>query len=301
MLSQSVDHYLAVRRAAGFKLHNPQRYLHSFVSFASARGDTQVRVDTAIAWATLARTETERTQRLRIVRLFSRFMHAEDTRYERVPEHVFCGHHRRPTPYILTDDELQRLIVQACRLGPPNSLRPHTYSTLITLLAVTGLRPAEALALRFDDLTPDGLVIRETKFRKSRLVPVHGTTQAALERYRQRRCQIAGHDDHLFVSLKRRPLAMVSAARTFRQLLKAAGLPDRPGRLRLHNLRHLFATRALEHAPHDRDQIGRHVLALTVYLGHAHLAGTYWYLETTPQLMIDIAERCEAFAAGGAS
>lgn len=301
MLSQSIDHYIAVRRAAGFKLHNPQRYLHSFASFANARGDTHVRVETAIAWAALARTEMERARRLRIVRLFARFMHAEDPGFELLPEHVFCGYRQRPTPYIFTDDELQRLIAEAHRLGPPHSLRAHTYSTLITLLAVTGLRPAEALALRFGDLTPDGLVIRETKFRKSRLVPVHETTQAALERYLQRRRRIAGHDDHLFMSLKRRPLAMVSAARTFRQLLKTAGLRDRPGRPRLHDLRHLFATRVLEYAPHDRNQIGRHVLALTVYLGHAHLEGTYWYLETTPQLMIDIAERCEAFVAGGAS
>lgn len=300
MLSQSVDHYLAVRRAAGFMLDNPQRCLHSFVSFANARSDTHIRVNTAIAWAALARTETERAGRLRIVRLFSRFMHAEDPTHELLPEHVFCGHHRRPTPYILTDDELRRLIVEASRLSPPTSLRPHTYSTLITLLAVTGLRPAEALALRFDDLTPDGLVIRETKFRKSRLVPLHETTQAALERYLQRRRQIAGHDDHLFVSLRRRPLTMVSAARTFRKLLQAAGLSDRHGRPRLHSLRHRFATRALERCPHDRDDISRHIVALSTYLGHVHLEGTYWYLESTPQLMTDIAEHCEIFASGGA-
>ncbi len=134
MLSQCVDHYLAVRRTAGFKLHNPQRYLHAFVSFANARGDTHVRVESAIAWAALARTETERARRLQVLRLFSRFMHAEEPRHELLPEHVFCGHHRGPTAYILTDEELQRLLEQARRLGPPGSLTAHTYSTLITLL-----------------------------------------------------------------------------------------------------------------------------------------------------------------------
>ena len=166
---------------------------------------------------------------------------------------------------------------------------------------MTGLRPGEALALRVDDLTPDGLVIRQTKFRKSRLVPLHETTQAALERYRQRRRQVAGHDDHLFISLKRRPLAMCSAACTFRQVLEAAGLPDRPGRPRLHDLRHRFATRALELAPANRDHLDRYMLALRTYLGHTHLAGTYWYLEQVPQLMTEIAERCEAFFTGGPS
>jgi len=300
MLSQSLDHYLAVRRAAGFKLRNSEWYLHSFVLFANAQGDTHVRIETAIAWAALASTENECAGRLSIVRLFSRFMHAEDPRYELVPEHVFCGHHQRPTPYIFTDDELRHLIVEARRLGPPGSLRPHTYDTLLTLLAVTGLRPAAALALRFDDLTPDGLVIRETKFRKSRLVPLHETTVAALQSYQQRRRQIAGHDDHLFVSLRRRPLTMVSAARTFRKLLQAAGLSDRQGRPRLHSLRHRFATRALERCPHDPDDISRHVVALSTYLGHVHLQGTFWYLESTPQLMTDIAEHCETFASGGA-
>jgi len=300
MLSQCVDHYLAVRRAAGFKLHNPQRYLHAFVAFANARDDTHIRVETAIAWAALAGTEIERARRCQTVRLFARFMHAEEPRHELLPEHVFCGHHRRPTAYILTDEQLQRLLEQARRLGPPGSLTAHTYSTLITLLAVTGLRPTEALALRFEDLTPEGLVIRESKFRHSRLVPVHQTTQAALEHYLQRRRQIAGHDDHLFVSLRRRPLTMLSAARTFRKLRQAAGLPDRHGGVRLHSLRHRFATRALERCPHERDDMSAHIVALSTYLGHVHLEGTYWYLEATPRLMTDLAERCESFLAGAA-
>ncbi len=301
MLIQAMEHYLAVRRAAGFKLRSTQNYLRSFVQFAAAQGDTQIRVETAIAWAALASTESERTRRLGVMRLFAQFLHAEDSGHELLPAHVFCGYRRRPTPYIFTDEELRRLLVEAHRLRPSGSLRPYTYSTLFTLLAVTGLRPGEALALRFEDLTSDGLVIRQTKFRKSRLVPLHETTQAALERYRQRRCQVAGHDDHLFISLKRRPLAMCSAARTFRQVLEAAGLPERPGRPRLHDLRHRFATRALELAPANRNHLDRHMLALRTYLGHTHLQGTYWYLEQVPQLMTEIAKRCEAFITGGDS
>jgi len=301
MLTQAVDDYLAVRRAAGFKLKTTEQYLRYFVRVARARGDTHLRGTSAIDWAAQAGTEVERYRRYQCVLQFARFIHAEDPRHELPPEHVFCGHLRRPTPYIFTDDELRRLISAAAQLGPPGSLRPRTYKTLFTLLAVTGLRPAEAYALRRDDLTHDGLIIRETKFRKSRLVPIHESTRAALDHYLEQRSRIAVHDDHLFVSLAQRPLSPSIVSRTFRQLLRAAKLPDRPGRPRVHDLRHRFATRALEACCETRDHVGRHMLALTTYLGHAQIESTYWYLENTPQLMADIAARCEDFVWGESS
>jgi integrase len=295
---QAVDKYLAVRRAAGFKLKTTERYLRYFVGFACTRGDTHVRGTSAIDWAAQADTEVERHRRYQCVLQFARFIHVEEPRHEIPPEHVFCGYRPRPTPYLFTDDELQRLIGAATRLGPPGSLRPHTYKTLLTLLAVTGLRPAEAYALCRDDLTDDGLVIRETKFRKSRLVPIHLSTRTALEHYLKQRALIGGDDDHVFVSLRGHPLCPCLVSRTFRQLLRAAKLPDRPGRPRVHDLRHRFATRALEACSATRDHVGRNMLALTTYLGHAHIESTYWYLESTPQLMTDIAGRCEDFVWG---
>ena len=180
-------------------------------------------------------------------------------------------------------------------------MRPRTYKTLFILLAVTGLRPAEAYALRRYDITHDGLIIRETKFRKSRLVPIHDSTRTALEHYLEHRSCIAKDDDHLFVSLAQHPLTPCIVSRTFRQLLLAAGLPDRPRQPRVYDLRHRFATRALETCPDTRDHIGRHMLALTTYLGHAHIESTYWYLESTPQLMTDIAAQCEGFFCGESS
>ena len=298
MLTQAVDDYLAVRRAADFKLKTTEQCLRYFVRFARARGDTHVRGTSAIDWAAEAGTEVERHRRYQCVLQFARFIRAEDPCHELPPEHVFCGYLPRPTPYIFTDDELRRLISAAAHLGPPGSLRPRTYKTLFTLLAVTGLRPAEAYALRRDDLTHDGLIIRETKFRKSRLVPIHESTRAALDHYLEQRSRIAVHDDHLFVSLAQRPLSPCTVSRTFRQLLRAAKLPDRPGRPRVHDLRHRFATRALEACSETRDHVGRHMLALTTYLGHAQIESTYWYLENTPQLMADIAARCEDFVWG---
>jgi len=123
---------------------------------------------------------------------FARFMHTEDPRHEIPPEGLFCGRRQRPRPYIFSDEEIQRLLMQARRLGPAGTLRPHTYTTLFGLLAVTGMRVAEARALHLDDITTDGLVVREAKFHKRRLLPLHASTEQALRRYLDRRLRVAG-------------------------------------------------------------------------------------------------------------
>jgi integrase len=228
-------------------------------------------------------------------------MHAEDPRHEVPPADVFRGRRQRPTPYIFCEEELQQLLGAAGRLGPPDSLRPCTYQTLFGLLAVTGMRVAEARNLHVQDVTADGLLIRATKFQKSRLLPLHATTRAALEHYLARRRRIAGLDLHLFVSRRGGPLSRTVITQTFHRVLTAAGIPQVPGRRRprLIDLRHTFAVRALEASPETRDAIGRHTLALTTYMGHTCVASTYWYLESTPQLMADIARSCATFLYGG--
>jgi integrase/recombinase XerD len=193
-------------------------------------------------------------------------------------------------------------VAHAQRLGPAGSLRPHTYSTLFGLLAATGLRVAEARALLLSDIMPDGLRVRESKFKKSRLVPLHETTWAALERYLERRQRVAGNSPHLFGSRRGSKLSHTVVIQTFHKVLQAAGIPSEPGKShpRLMDLRHTFATRALEACPDERDHVGQHLLALTTYMGHTCVASTYWYLESVPELMSDIARRCEAFVYGGA-
>ena len=251
MLIQAVDTYLTVRRAADFKLDAVERYLRSFAQFATAKGDTHVVTETAIAWAEQGASEPQRHNRLSVVIRFARFSHAADPRHEIPPERVFRRQRRQRLPYIFSDHDIQALLAQAACLGPSDSLRPHTYHTLLALLAVTGLRISEALALRFKDVTPDGLVIRETKYRKSRLVPLHATTTSALQEYLAKRSELALDDDHLFVSRRRRPLSYFTVVDTFHRLLESAGIPadpDRP-RPRLMDLRHTFASRALETCP----------------------------------------------------
>lgn len=302
MMIEDIESYLAVRRAAGYKLKRLERLLRDFARFSSEQGKEHICSKTAIEWASRVPSLEYRSSRLKKIVHFARYIKLEDNRHEIPPDDVFIGYHsQRRSPFIFTTDDINRLIKEALRLGPPGSLRPHTYSTLFALLAVTGLRISEALALRLQDVTTDGLVIRKTKFDKSRLVPLHESTKNGLERYLIRRCKVAGGNDHVFVSIRGTPLHYVTAQQIFQYLVHAIGLHSRPGQPhpRIHDLRHSFATRAIEMCSEGRDGIARHMVALSTYLGHTNIKSTYWYLEATPQLLKDISKTCELFTQGG--
>lgn len=302
MLAAAVASYVAVRRAAGFTFGSEARQLTSFAAFSEARAESYVRTSLAIEWAGLARSIPQRARRLGHLIRLAHYLRAEDTHHE-IPPPVFGAEKRaRPTPYILSQDQIRQLVLTASRAGY-RTLRRDTYSTLFALLASTGLRVSEAIHLRFDDVTPDGLVIRCSKFRKSRLVPLHDTAQAGLERYlRRRRAYAPAETTHVFVSLRRKPLLLHDVEVAFRTAARAMGLPDSPrARPTPHSLRHTFAVRALQACPDGRDAITQHMVALSTYLGHAKVADTYWYLEAVPELMMDIADRCERFVMGGQS
>ena len=189
---------------------------------------------------------------------------------------------------------------RAHRLPCSYALRRPVYATLIGLIAATGLRVSEALDLRFDDLLPNAVLrIRQTKFAKSRLVPLHATSVDALTAYLQERQRFASADDHLFVSANRRRIPTPMASTTFQKVIRLAGIaPGRQRRPRLADLRHTFATRSLQRCAVQRDSVARHLVALSTYLGHASPAYTYWYLEATPELMADIATAGENLVAG---
>jgi len=274
--------------------------LKSFAAFSETRGHHHVSSELAIEWAKLSPSVSQRARRLGTIIRFARYLRVEDPRHH-VPSPIFGPEKLpRPTPYILTEDHIRQLIDAASRLGY-RTLRRATYSTLFSLLACTGLRVSEAIRLRFDDITADGLVIRRSKFRKSRLVPVHETARAGLERYLHQRRTYAPFNDHVFVSLRRKPLRPADVDAAFRTAATHIGLPHGRGHARHtpHSLRHAFAVRALQTCPDGRDAICRHMVALSTYLGHSNVANTYWYLEAVPDLMRDIAEHAERFATGG--
>ena len=189
MLSQDVQAYLAVRRAMGFAMKWSGNLLRSFAAFSDAQGQHHVRSEIAIKWAGSAPSVRTRARRLGLVIRLARYLRAEDQHHE-VPPPAF-GREERPrrTPYIYSREDVQRLVQAASGVGryPNPEYRGLTYSTFFGLLACTGMRLSEAINLRLQDITADGLVIRNTKFRKSRLIPLHPTAQAALERYLPKR------------------------------------------------------------------------------------------------------------------
>lgn len=246
MLTTLVESYLAVRRACGFKLKSEGSLLRSFAIFSDARGKHHVCSKIAIEWAGLATTVHTRACRLGQVIRFDRYVHAEDQSHELPPAVFGSEKGPRPIPYIFSQDNIQRLVQAASQSGY-RTLRRQTYSTLFALLACTGLRVSEAIRLRFNDITPDGLVIRCSKFRKSRLVPLHETAQAGLERYLKQRRSYAPFNDHVFVSLRKKPLLLGDVATAFKTAADKIGLQRGPGlpRPTPHSLRHTFAVRAL--------------------------------------------------------
>ena len=297
MLSQDLTRYADLHRSLGFKFRIQLSLLGNFVTFAEAHGDEFVRVDRVLDWAARAPSPPQRRNRLLTVRRFALAMQAEDARHE-VPAAGALGHgtFERRTPHIYQPNEIARLMRAATQLKPAGSIRPLMYSTLFGLLATTGMRISEALALRLEDVTADGLTIRQTKFQKSRLLPLHETTQRALDEYLSVRARLGTLDGALLVSTTGKAPSYHTVVAVFLRLARSIGLRGEPGQPgpRIHDLRHTFAVRSLEQCRHDREAVARHIVALSTYLGHAHVTDTYWYLHATPILMGQIAE------AGGA-
>lgn len=295
----TIEAYLTLRRATGFAMSNVEYLLKSFAAFAAGRGQTHVHTQTAIDWATLGPSVAQRDARLKAVCRFVRHVRVDDARHELPPSNHFGARKRRRPPHIYSAQEIDHLIEAALRLRPKGGLRPLTYATLIALLSATGLRISEALKLTVADVTGDGLLIRETKFRKTRLVPLHDTAAAGLQRYLARR-RPRSDDDPIFIGKCGGPLRYIAVKETFDSLVSKAGIVTATRhRPRLHDLRHTFAVRALQGSPAGRSRSGAHMAALSTYMGHVNIYATYWYLEATADLMRDVAAAGEGFIYDG--
>jgi integrase len=225
----------------------------------------------------------------------------KDVGHEVPSEQVFRARRVRYRFFIFTADQLHELLVSASKLPPAGSIRPWTFTTLFSLLAVTGLRISEALNLRLHDITEDGLVIRETKFQKSRLVPLDPTTMVGLKRYLDRRGTV--QDDHVFVSLRGRGMRPSGVVTVFLRIVRAMGIHPGPGQPgpRVHDLRHGFAVRVLESCSGDRTVVDANMLALMTYMGHSQIDSTYWYLHATPHVLGQISDLSETLCKGDRS
>ena len=302
-ITDHVARFVEAKRAFGYRFEQNERVLRSFARFAESRDEAFIRSETALEWATASTAASPQVQakRLRMVRHFALWLRAEDDRHEAPPRDALGrGARRRPQPYLLSVPDIRKLLTAALSVGPAGTIAPLTWHYLFGLIAATGLRIGEALALTLDDITPDGLLIRNTKFGKTRMVALHPTSWKALNLYLEARLKETTPDRLLFVIATGRSPGRRYASLVFLKLAEQVGI-RKPGAARgptLHSLRHSFAVRSLERLPSGADP-GRHMLALATYLGHVNVTSTYWYLESTPVLLRGIAEAVEHAHANG--
>jgi len=247
MLSALVERHIALHHATGYLFRKQSILLRDYARFVGARGEDVVRATSALEWAGRGPSAGTRHGRLEVIRRFARLMHAEDPRHEVPPAGVFGKQAPRRTPYIYTPKEIRALLNAASTLGPRGSLRPKVYVTMLGLVAATGLRISETIGLRLGDVTTAGLVIRQTKFRKSRLVPLHPTTRRALDSYLAVRAKFAGTDDAVFLSERGTGLRYPTVISTFLALVRSIGIHPGAGKRgpRIHDLRHYADLRVM--------------------------------------------------------
>lgn len=291
--------YLAVRRALGYKLQRTEKLLQQFIAYLEAVGATRVTVDAALSWATLP-SEGDVSWwagRLTVVRRFASYLRSLDPQTEVPPTDLLPGRSHRAVPYLYNDQEIVALM-DATRILS-SLLRMLTYRTLIGLLAVTGMRVGEAIRLDRTDLDLEhGLVtIHLSKFGKSRQLPLHLTTLAALTDYLRRRDELHPHAKapSLFISPAGTRLLYCNVHWTFLRLVREAGLKPRSNacRPRPHDLRHSFAVKTILDAYRANADVAARLPLLSTYLGHANPAHTYWYLSAAPELLALAGQRLE--------
>jgi integrase/recombinase XerD len=307
-LTKAVADYLSLRRRLGFKLHGTGIFLKKFLSFLEREGVAYITTELALRWAMQPKNAQPAhwAARLRAVRLFAKHHSASDPRTEVPPLGLLPHRPRRRQPYIYSAHEIRQLIEAAKRLPSTSGLRPWTYSTLLGLLAVTGMRLSEALALdRNDvDLQTGVLTIRRTKFGKTRLVPVHPTTRDALQAYLRRRDRIfpVVNTPGFFLSEWGTRLEQSCVRRAFYDLSRQVGLRCASNHHgpRLHDMRHAFAVGTVLRWYREGVDVDPRMPVLSTYLGHGHVSDTYWYLSSVPELLRLAAERLDR-AQGGIS
>ena len=315
-LQRRIDDYLAERRRLGFVLHSRTTFLAGFASYVARRHHRgPLTVELMTDWIRQGKdgqgSPGTWVRRLGKLRSFVRYLKQFEPDTEVPDESIFGPEPGRVAPHIYHEEEIVELLAAARQLGPHGSLRPMTFETLFGLMASTGLRVSEAIHLRDEDvdLKHGMLTIRQTKFAKSRQLPLHPSTVKALKHYRRQRARyVPTTTDSPFLIGSRgrclgQPLGDRQAHRVFNALRDSLGWENRGAHAapRLHDIRHTFAVRRMLLWHADGTYINQMMLALSTYMGHAEIFYTYWYLTAVPELMALAGGKFERFAdiAGG--
>lgn len=306
-LDRRLECYLELRRSLGFQMEAVGRLLRDFVRFVHEQNHAgPITAQIAVDWAcsTAKRCGPAGvSHRLSFARGFLTYLRAAVPETE-IPGTRLLGSSRRSHPHIFSQENIRALMEAARALPADGLLRPYTYSTLIGLMASCGLRGSEAIRLDLDDVLldvdPPRLQVRDTKFHKSRLIPVHVTTVTALREYALERDRLGydGFCEAFFVSESRSRLTYHTVARTFVALARQLGFRGPIGErgASLHSLRHTFAVLRMLLWYREGVNVQARLPELSVYLGHVNPKDTYWYLTATPQLLSAAAERFEAYS-----
>ena len=302
-LEQSLTDYLQLRRSLGHQLNDAGRLLPRFVTFLDDHGLSTVTVAAAMEWSTARAADPQSTvgpRRMTAIRGFARYLVGVDPATEVPPRGLLPQPTRWRRPFVFSPADIDLIMNRMRGFTPP--LRSATYVTLIGLLAATGLRIGEAIKLdRADiDSSTGVLLIRESKFGKSRLVPVTDTTLQALAEYGQLRdrLQRRAPQPSFFISRTRQRLCYQVVSGAFRAVIDDSGIgAGAPRRPRLHDVRHTFAVRTLLGWYQSGEDVQAKIPALSTYLGHREPGSTYWYLSAVPELLACAATRREASTA----
>ena len=303
--------YVAARRALGTQLREPAKTLSGFIQFLGRKKAKFITIPLALDWSQQSKNVQRATcaRKLSMVRQFARWLSVIEPRHQVPPPRLLNVRHRRNKPHIYSEQEIARLMTAASALQSPRGMKGLTLGTLIGLLTAAGLRPGEAAALENQDvdLQAGVLVIRESKFGKSRLVPVHKSVVTALEKYaRERNCIFPlPCCSAFFVSDRGTPMDLSVVRRWFCQISESCGLRKGPGGKRcgrgprLQDLRHTFATKRLVEWYRTGSNVPLQMPKLATYLGHSSVACTYWYIEAVPELLALATEFQLAATQGG--
>lgn len=298
-LAEAAQDYLRLRRRLGHDLAEAHRLLPRFVAYLDAVGVPTVTIEAAMAWAQQPDVDPASNvwpQRMTIARGFARHMAGIDARTEIPPLGLIPSRQRWRPPFIYSAADIAALMTEARLIR--GRLPAATHETVIGLLAATGMRIGEVLALDRGDVdwSEGVLLIRQSKFGKSRQVPVLPCTRAALDRYAEVRDRLSGRPatPSFFVSMRGTRLIYPVVHQIFRRLCETSGVgAGSVTRPRVHDLRHSFAVRTLLEWYRAGDDVEARLPTLSTYLGHRDPRSTYWYLSAAPELLALAAGRLE--------
>ena len=300
---EQVQEYLNFKRSCGYQLEVPGKELMLFARYAVLTGHKGLlTTELTVRWAKLPQDADPRywATRYDIVRRFAEYRFLFDPATEIPPKGLLGPSKRRLSPHIYSDEEITALLQAASQLTPTDGLHPWTYVTLFGLLVSTGLRISEALNLsrKDTDLNTGVLTIKETKFRKSRLVPAHASTLHVLRHYSKLRDSYhpGTRSKTFFLSEKGTPLNYRGVLYVFLKLRRKLGWQEADKKPRIHDFRHTFAVRRLLKWYKEGANLDQKILALSTYLGHVQVTDTYWYLSAVPELLAIVSDKFENFA-----